>query len=221
MASRLASLGIKRAVGVSAAAPSPAQAQVVRRVRKLASPGSFPKGRGMRSALAEDLSTKVPVKLVAMSGDEAAAAPGGKKVSALQRRMQQTTKEILTVTEDAAKVISNLLRQKDDSPLGVRVGVQKKGCNGLGYTMDFLYPEYLDEHGSSRFGPSSTTQHGVTVLVEPDAFMHVVGTVMDYHIDKASEKFVFLNPNSEGSCGCGESFVSKGTAETAERAAHA
>ena len=128
------------------------------------------------------------------------------------------------ITEDAAAVIKSLLERRDDRPLGVRVGVQMKGCNGLGYTMDYLYPEYLEQSEGSttvRMGPSSTTQHGVTVYVEPDAFMHLVGTVMDYQVDKAAEKFVFLNPNSEGSCGCGESFVSKAAPTPHQRAAQA
>eukprot|EP01059_Diplonema_ambulator_P027835 TRINITY_DN46504_c0_g1_i1.p1 TRINITY_DN46504_c0_g1~~TRINITY_DN46504_c0_g1_i1.p1 ORF type:complete len:202 (+),score=39.94 TRINITY_DN46504_c0_g1_i1:27-632(+) len=187
----LAQLGVKRAVGAVG---------VVSR-RRVAGAKVFPKGKGMQSSLGEDESLRVPVEVVA--GDVGA---GGEKLTALQKRMLSSKKEILMVTEDAAEVIKNLLKRKTDSPMGVRIGVEKKGCNGLAYTMEYLYPDYIETHPT--YQSSQTTQHGVTIQVEPDAFMHVVGTVMDYHIDKASEKFVFLNPNSAGSCGCGKSFVS-------------
>eukprot|EP01063_Lacrimia_lanifica_P015905 TRINITY_DN22559_c0_g1_i1.p1 TRINITY_DN22559_c0_g1~~TRINITY_DN22559_c0_g1_i1.p1 ORF type:complete len:213 (+),score=92.83 TRINITY_DN22559_c0_g1_i1:125-763(+) len=206
--SRLAALGVKKAVATPAAAVLEVAAAAVKPKRTFVSPGSFPKGSGVKSHWGVDKSTKVAVPLVSMSMGGASGEAGGGKLSALQRRMQKTTKDILYVTENAADVIQNLLKHRDDSPIGVRVGLKKKGCNGLAYTMDYLYPEYVEAH-PSRFGPSSVTQHGVTVFVEQDAFMHVVGTVMDYQIDKASEKFVFLNPNADGECGCGESFVAK------------
>ena len=236
MSARLAALGIKRSIQAGASSPLPSvglsslapdAAAAKPRKRRLASPASFPKGRGVKSSLAEDLSTSIPVQLASASfnlnvgADDAAAKPGAPKLSALERRMAKSRKEILTVTENAAGVIKRMMARRKDTPLGVRVGVKTKGCNGLAYTMDYLYPEALEEHSNevSRHGPTSTTQHGVTVLVDPDAFMHVVGTVMDYQIDKASEKFVFLNPNAVEACGCGESFV---TAESqkVQKAAH-
>ena len=49
-------------------------------------------------------------------------------------------------------------------------------------------------------------QHGVTVLVEAKALMHVVGTRVDFVTDRLRSEFVFENPNAKGACGCGESF---------------
>jgi iron-sulfur cluster assembly protein len=48
---------------------------------------------------------------------------------------------------------------------------------------------------------------GVKVLIDPRALMHVVGTKMDYVEDRLKSEFVFINPNSKGQCGCGESFT--------------
>jgi hypothetical protein len=48
---------------------------------------------------------------------------------------------------------------------------------------------------------------GVRVLIDPAALMHVLGTRMDWQEDKLRSEFVFINPNSKGSCGCGESFT--------------
>ena len=44
------------------------------------------------------------------------------------------------------------------------------------------------------------------VIVDAKALMVLVGTEMDYIDDEIRSEFVFRNPNSKGSCGCGESF---------------
>ena len=47
---------------------------------------------------------------------------------------------------------------------------------------------------------------GVKVVVENKAIMYLLGTEMDFIEDELKSEFVFNNPNSKGSCGCGESF---------------
>ena len=47
---------------------------------------------------------------------------------------------------------------------------------------------------------------GVTVLIESQALMYLIGSEMDYVEDKMQSGFVFNNPNEKGRCGCGESF---------------
>jgi iron-sulfur cluster assembly accessory protein len=49
-------------------------------------------------------------------------------------------------------------------------------------------------------------QNGVKVLIDNKAVMYLLGTKMDYIEDEIKSEFVFDNPNSKGSCGCGESF---------------
>jgi iron-sulfur cluster assembly protein len=46
---------------------------------------------------------------------------------------------------------------------------------------------------------------GAVVLIDPAAIMYLLGTEMDYKVDKLSSQFVFNNPNQKGACGCGES----------------
>ncbi|KAK7266058.1 hypothetical protein RIF29_18697 [Crotalaria pallida] len=57
---------------------------------------------------------------------------------------------------------------------------------------------------------------GVKILIDPKALMHVIGTEMDFVDDKLRSEFIFVNPNSKGQCGCGESFMT-----TTSRAGHA
>ncbi|KAK7814789.1 iron-sulfur assembly protein isca-like 1 [Quercus suber] len=58
---------------------------------------------------------------------------------------------------------------------------------------------------------------GVKVLIDPKAMMHVIGTKMDFVDDKLRSEFIFVNPNSKGECGCGESFMTMSNAEAAKR----
>jgi len=45
----------------------------------------------------------------------------------------------------------------------------------------------------------------VKVLIDPKAVMFLLGTEMDFKMDKLSSGFVFNNPNQTSACGCGES----------------
>jgi iron-sulfur cluster assembly protein len=50
---------------------------------------------------------------------------------------------------------------------------------------------------------------GVRILIDPKAVLFLLGTEMDYKVDKLSAQFVFNNPNQESACGCGESVLLK------------
>jgi len=46
---------------------------------------------------------------------------------------------------------------------------------------------------------------GVKLLIDPKAVLFLLGTEMDFKVDKLSAGFVFNNPNQTSACGCGES----------------
>jgi iron-sulfur cluster assembly protein len=48
--------------------------------------------------------------------------------------------------------------------------------------------------------------NGVKVFIDPSALFTIIGAVMDWKDDNMTSEFTFINPNSKGSCGCGESF---------------
>ena len=104
----------------------------------------------------------------------------------------------LTLTDAAAERVKALLATRVEPALGLRIGVNPKGCAGQSYSIDFAEKaEMLDEVVSTK---------GVTVLIDSKALMFLIGTELDYVEDKMSSSFVFKNPNEKGRCGCGESF---------------
>lgn len=106
----------------------------------------------------------------------------------------------IDITEGAAQRIKDLLSTQKDA-VAVKIGVKKRGCNGYSYTMNYGTAEEKD---SNKY--EVATGFGVDVLVEPSAVFYIAGTVMDWEETELSAEFTFLNPNSKGECGCGESF---------------
>ena len=105
--------------------------------------------------------------------------------------------QVVRLTEAAAERIKAVMAKADRPIAAVRVGVKNGGCAGMSYTMDYAEKiEPLDEIVEDK---------GVRILIDPKAVLFLLGTEMDYKVDKLSAQFVFNNPNQTAACGCGES----------------
>ena len=105
--------------------------------------------------------------------------------------------QVMRITDAAAQRVREIIESSDRPILGVRVGVKNGGCAGMSYTMDFAeeiakFDEVVEDKG-------------VKIVVDPKAVMFLLGTEMDYRVEKLSSGFVFNNPNQTSACGCGES----------------
>ena len=105
---------------------------------------------------------------------------------------------LLTITDNAAEQIKKIILNSNKKCLGVKVGVDKTGCSGYAYKMDYAFKD-VD-------GFDIVEDKGVKIFIEPSATMFLIGSEMDYKIDKMASRFVFNNPNEKSTCGCGESF---------------
>jgi iron-sulfur cluster assembly protein len=105
--------------------------------------------------------------------------------------------KVISLTEAAADKIKAIMANADRPFEGVRVGVKNGGCAGMSYTME--YAEAVNPHDEV------VEDKGVKVLIDPKAVLFLLGTQMDYKVDKLAAQFVFNNPNQTSACGCGES----------------
>lgn len=114
-----------------------------------------------------------------------------------RRRQLRPRKALISLSPSAVSHLRALLDQPN--PKMIRIGVRNRGCSGLTYHL-----EYVSEPG--KFD-EAIEQDGVKVLIDSKALFSIVGSEMDWLDDRLSSKFVFKNPNSKGTCGCGESFM--------------
>ena len=105
----------------------------------------------------------------------------------------------ITLTDAAADRVKAILAKSETPMVGVRIGVDAKGCSGQSYVMD-----YAEEKGPHD---EIIEDKGVTILIDPKATLFIFGTEIDYVEDKLESGFVFRNPNETGRCGCGASFT--------------
>jgi iron-sulfur cluster assembly protein len=105
--------------------------------------------------------------------------------------------QVMRLTDAAAERIKAVMAKAEHPIAAVRVGVKNGGCAGMAYTMEYADRiEPLDE---------VIEEKGVRILIDPKAVLFLLGTEMDYKVDKLSAQFVFNNPNQTAACGCGES----------------
>ena len=108
------------------------------------------------------------------------------------------TKQIISLSENAAKRIKEIISSAEKNSLGVRIGVKSGGCAGMSYVMEY----------AKEINPNDEIieDKGVKVFIDSSAIMYLLGTEMDYKKEEFSSNFVFKNPNETERCGCGESF---------------
>lgn len=80
----------------------------------------------------------------------------------------------------------------------IRVGVKGGGCSGLMYDLEF--------DTELKEGDQTFEDNGITVVVDRKSYLYLIGTELDYTGGLNGKGFVFINPNANRTCGCGESF---------------
>ena len=106
----------------------------------------------------------------------------------------------IEITHQAAARILEIMRDNGLTEGGLRVGVKGGGCSGLGYTLALdTEPQPTDK---------IFEKDGAKVFVDLKSFLYLNGSTLDYKMEGLMQRgFMFVNPNSTGACGCGESFA--------------
>ncbi|MFQ5961129.1 MAG: HesB/IscA family protein [Candidatus Methylomirabilales bacterium] len=104
---------------------------------------------------------------------------------------------MVKVTEGAAAKLKDLMTKEGVEGQGLRVRVRGGGCSGYEYQLAFDTP---------KEGDQVFEEGGVKVVVDPKSLLFLAGTEIDFQDGLTGTGFAIKNPNSKGSCGCGQSF---------------
>ena len=117
--------------------------------------------------------------------------------AATPARTRRPQPKVVSLTDRAAARVKEIMARADRPCIGLRVGVKNGGCAGQ---------EYLIEYAESAAPLDEVVEDkGVTILVDPKAVLFLIGTEIDYEVNRLAAKFTFNNPNQTDACGCGES----------------
>jgi iron-sulfur cluster assembly protein len=112
-------------------------------------------------------------------------------------RARRARPKVVTLSDAAAARVKEIMGKAEKPYAGLRVGVKNGGCAGQEYILEYAEATHpLDEVVEDK---------GVTILVEPKAVLFLIGTEIDYEVNRLAAKFTFNNPNQTDACGCGES----------------
>jgi iron-sulfur cluster assembly protein len=107
---------------------------------------------------------------------------------------------MIELTPRAVEKVREVMRDQGVAEGGLRVGVQGGGCSGMSYNLA------IDTE--VRSGDKVFEVDGVKLLVDMKSFLYLDGSTLDYKDEGLMQRgFMFVNPNSSGACGCGESFA--------------
>lgn len=108
-----------------------------------------------------------------------------------------STNSPISFTNSAVVFVSDILAKQKEA-IGLRLGVKKSGCSGLGYVVDCAVT--LTE--SDRVYESE----GIQIVIDDKSLPYLKGMIIDCVTEGLNQSLIFKNPNATGACGCGESF---------------
>ena len=96
------------------------------------------------------------------------------------------TKQIITLSDNAAARIKEIMSKDQQNSLGVRVGVKSGGCAGMSYIMEY----------TKEINPNDELieDKGVKVFIDSAAVIYLLGTEMDYKKDQFSSHLCSIIP---------------------------
>lgn len=105
---------------------------------------------------------------------------------------------MINVSESAKRKAIQLMEEEGKPGCFIRVGVKGGGCSGLMY--DLTFDNEIKEEDKEL------ESNGIKVVVDKKSYLYLVGTTLDYSGGLNGKGFIFVNPNANRTCGCGESF---------------
>ena len=105
---------------------------------------------------------------------------------------------MITLTDNAATKVTQLIEAEGEDTLALRVAVRPGGCSGFSYEM-FFDTDIASDDVTAEYGT-------IKVVVDPSSAQLLNGATLDYKDGLDQSGFAITNPNAERTCGCGQSF---------------
>ena len=105
---------------------------------------------------------------------------------------------MITLTDEAAAKVKDLIEAEGEPELALRVAVRPGGCSGFSYEMFFDTDVATDD--------LTLDKDGVRVVVDQSSAQLLTGATLDYKDGLQQAGFSINNPNAQRTCGCGQSF---------------
>ena len=106
---------------------------------------------------------------------------------------------MITLTDNAAVKVKELLQAEGADDMALRVAVRPGVCSGFSYEM-FFDSDIAEDDEQATYGES------VKVVVDQASAQLLLGATLDYKDGLNQAGFNIINPNATRSCGCGQSF---------------
>jgi iron-sulfur cluster insertion protein len=105
---------------------------------------------------------------------------------------------MITLTETAAKKISDLRLEEGKPEWGLRIRIVGGGCSGMSYELGW--------DDAATEGDNVVESNGVKVFVDAHSVPYLQGSEIDF-VDNnmMGAGFAIKNPNVKSTCGCGSS----------------
>jgi iron-sulfur cluster assembly accessory protein len=104
---------------------------------------------------------------------------------------------MLSLTAAAIGKVKEIMTERGEEG-GLRIAVVGGGCSGFQYQMSLETEANADD--------KVVEQDGLKVFIDARSLLYLDGTKIDYIDGENGSGFKFDNPNSQKTCGCGESF---------------
>jgi len=121
-----------------------------------------------------------------------------RRTATLKAHVTAQEATVITLTDNAAVKVKDLIAQEGDDKLMLRVAVRPGGCSGFSYEMFFDSELETDD--------LTLDYSGVKVVVDPSSAQLLTGATLDYKDGLTDAGFAINNPNAQKTCGCGQSF---------------
>jgi iron-sulfur cluster assembly accessory protein len=106
---------------------------------------------------------------------------------------------MVTMTETAAKKVSDLRLEEGKPEWGLRIRVVGGGCSGMSYELGWEDQETAGDN-------IIEAGQGIKVYIDPQSATYLAGSEIDYVDNQMlGAGFAIKNPNVKSSCGCGQS----------------